>query len=81
MTMKDVTRHLLALGPELFYSASVVFCGPDIVAGEICACISPECLPQMIYAADRSAEVIKMLNEKEAKGALLGRVKAIMIDS
>jgi hypothetical protein len=67
MTMKDVARHLLALGPEPFYSTFVVLdsaCGPDTATGEICARISPESLPQTIYATDESAEMIKMLNEK-----------------
>jgi hypothetical protein len=41
----------------------------DSVTGEIFARISPESPPQTIYATDGSAEMIKMLNEKKAKGA------------
>jgi hypothetical protein len=67
MTVKDATRHPLALGPELFYSTSVVFCGPDSVTEEICACTSSECLLQMIYAVYGRAEMIKMLNERRRK--------------
>lgn len=44
MTLKDITRHLLTLGPEPLSSTSVALgnaCGPGTITGEIFARISP----------------------------------------
>lgn len=88
VSLKEIGRHVLGLGPTPLSRSSVVLdgaCGPGVLTGELLTMLAPEAQPRVILATDFSPKMIEMLNRKKTnadqKASGWEKVDARVMDS